>query len=139
MPKKYKSKSRKERTLGLKPGLIITLIFALGLLMIWKSNKVKDYYSEIKNLEKARNELISENSEYRAELMDLKSISRVGAIVKRFGLTPDVSERLTIKIPMSRDVKGSKKFFVDMDRFADWLEDAVFRSGQINAKDTEEK
>jgi hypothetical protein len=76
MPKRYKRKLRKGGTPGLKPGLIITLIFALGLLMIWKSNRVKDYYSEIKNLEKTRDKLISENSEFNAELMDLKSITR---------------------------------------------------------------
>jgi hypothetical protein len=139
MPKRYKRKLRKGGTPGLKPGLIITLIFALGLLMIWKSNRVKDYYSEIKNLEKTRDKLISENSEFNAELMDLKSITRVGAIVKKYGLTQNVSQRLTIKIPMVKGVKGSRKFFVDMDMFADWLEEAVFRSGKINAQDRGEK
>ena len=95
-----RKKSRKNQKKGgirvFKPGLIVTLIFALGLLMIWKSNKVKDYYSEIKNLEKSRDELISENSGLKAELMDLKSITRVGTIVKKYGMTQNVAERLTI-------------------------------------------
>jgi len=139
MRKKSRRKQKKGGIRVFKPGLIVTLIFALGLLMIWKSNKVKDYYSEIKNLEKSRDELISENSGLKAELMDLKSITRVGTIVKKYGLTQNVAERLTIKIPMVRDVKGSRKFFVDTDIFADWLEEAVFKSGRINAQNNVEK
>lgn len=139
MRKKYRKKTKTGRAPGLKPGLIFTLIFALGLLMIWKSNRVKDYYSDIKRLEKTRDELISENSESRAVLMDLKSITRVGAIVKKYGLTQNVSERLTIKVPKVRDVEGSRKFFVNMDIFADWLEEAVFKSGQINAQERGKK
>jgi len=139
MRKKSRKKQKKGRFGVIKPGLVVTLIFALGLLMIWKSNKVKDYYSEIKNLEKSRDELKSENSGLKAELMDLKSITRVGTIVKKYGLTQNVAERLTIKIPMVKDVRGDRKFFVDMDIFADWLEEAVFRSGKINAQDNLEK
>jgi hypothetical protein len=140
MRKKYKRKTKKNRGMpGLKPGAIVTLIFALSLLMIWKSNMVKDYYSNIKSLEKSRDEIIAENSELKAELMDLKSITRVGNIVKRYGLTQNVSERLTIKIPMTGDAKDSRKLFVDMDMFADWLEEAVFRSGQINAREQGDK
>jgi len=139
MRKKSRKKQKKGRFGVFKPGLVATLIFALGLLMIWKSNKVKDYYSEIKNLEKSRDELKSENSGLKAELMDLKSITRVGTVVKKYGLTQNVAERLTIKIPMVKDVRGDRKFFVDMDIFADWLEEAVFRSGRINAQDNVEK
>lgn len=139
MRKKSRRKQKKGGIRVFKPGLFVTFIFALGLLMIWKSNKVKDYYSEIKNLEKSRDELISENSGLKAELMDMKSITRVGTIVKKYGLTQNVAERLTIKIPMVKDVRGNRKFFVDMDIFADWLEEAVFRSGRINAQDNVEK
>jgi len=123
----------------LKPGVFIISIFALGLLIIWKSNKVKDYYSKTKNLEKSKGELISEISEYRAELMDLKSITQVGEVVKKYGLTQDVSERLKIEIPATEDNKNDRKLFVNMDMFAEWLEEAVFRSGRINAQDRGEK
>ena len=119
----------------LKPGILIALIFALGLLMIWKSNKVKDYYSNTRNLEKLKGELISEISEYKAELMELKSITRVGEVVKRHGLTQNVSDRLTIRIPIVKGRGDERKLFVDMDTFAEWLEEAVFRSGRINAQD----
>jgi cell division protein FtsL len=139
MRKKYRKKQKNGGIRVIKPGLVVTFIFVMGLLMIWKSNKVKDYYSEIKNLEKSRDELKSENSGLKAELMDLKSITRVGTVVKKYGLTQNVAERLTIKIPMVKDVRGDRKFFVDMDIFADWLEEAVFRSGRINAQDNVEK
>jgi hypothetical protein len=103
--------------------------------MIWKSNKVKDYYSTTKKLEKFKGELISEISEYKAELMDLKSITRVGEVVKKYGLTQNVSERLKIEIPAIEDKKHDRMSFVNMDIFAEWLEEAVFRSGKINARE----
>jgi cell division protein FtsL len=139
MPKKYKRKSKPGKALILKPGIFIVSIFALGLLMIWKSNKVKDYYSKTKDLEKYKGELISEISEYRAELMDLKSITQVGEVIKKYGLTQNVSERLKIEIPATEDNAPDRKLFVNMDIFAEWLEEAVFRSGKINAQDRDKK
>ena len=119
----------------MKPGIFVILVFALGLLMIWKSNKVKDYYSTTKKLEKFKGELISEISECKAELMDLKSITRVGEVVKKYGLTQNVSERLKIEIPAIEYNDYDRKLFVNMDMFAEWLEEAVFRSGKINARE----
>lgn len=138
MPKKYRSKSKSGKTPVLKPGVLIILIFSLGLLMIWKSNKVKDYYSKTRDLEKFKSELISEISGYRAELMDLKSITRVGEAARRYGLTQNVSGRLKIEIPAFERDEGTRKLFVNADAFAEWLEDAVFRSGKINAQDRDE-
>jgi cell division protein FtsL len=135
MPKKYRKGSKSGKRSILKPGIFIILVFALGLLMIWKSNKVKDYYSTTKKLEKFKGELISEISEYKAELMDLKSITRVGEVVKKYGLTQNVSERLKIEIPAIEDKKHDRMSFVNMDIFAEWLEEAVFRSGKINARE----
>jgi hypothetical protein len=141
MRKKYnrKSKLRKRKSSALKPGFYVIIIFALGLLMIWKSNKVKDDYSKTKKLEKAKNELIAEISEYRAELMDLKSISHVGKVVRKYGLTQNVAERLTIEIPRDKGMEYDRKLLVDMDSFADWLEEAVLRSGKVNAGEQKEK
>ena len=139
MPKKYKKKSQPGKRPVLKPGILIILIFTLGLLMIWKSNKVKDYYSKTRDLEKSKGELISEISEYKAELMDLKSITQVGEVVKKYGLTQNVSERLKIEIPAIEKVGDTRRLFVNVDLFADWLEEAVFRSGKINARERGEK
>jgi cell division protein FtsL len=138
MPKKYRRNFSRGKRPVLKPGIIITLIFALGLLLIWKSYKVKDYYAKTKDMEKLKSELTSEIDELKANLMDLKSISRVGEEVKRYGLTQNVSGRLNIEIPMVKDSARNRKAFVDMDQVADWLEEAVFKSGQINAKEKEE-
>lgn len=123
----------------MKPGIFIVMIFALGLLMIWKSNKVKDYYSRTRDLEKSKGELISEISEYKAELMDLKSITQVGEVVKKYGLTQNVSERLKIEIPAIGKNGDTRRLFVNTDIFAEWLEEAVFRSGKINARERREK
>ncbi|UCC80332.1 MAG: hypothetical protein JSW64_02940 [Candidatus Zixiibacteriota bacterium] len=138
MPKKYRNRSKSGKMPVLKPGILIILVFSLGLLMIWKSNKVKDYYSETRDLEKLKGELISEISGYRAELMDLKSITRVGEAAKRYGLTQNVSERLKIEIPAFEKDEDNRRLFVNADAFAEWLEDAVFRSGKINAQDRDE-
>lgn len=135
MPKNYKRRSSRRRAQALKPGIIVTLIFTLGLLLIWKSYKVKEYYSQTRNLEKIKSDLSSEIDELKANLMELKSISRVEKQVRRYGLTQSVSGRLNIKVPMTGDSTQSLKSFVTMDKVADWLEEAVFKSGQINAKE----
>ena len=137
MPKKYRRKSSRGKKSVLKPGLIVTFLFALGLLMIWKSYMVKDYYSKTRALEKQKGELISEMDELKARLMDLKSISRVGEEVKRFGLTQKVSGRMTIKFRKTDDDTQNRNSFVTMDQVADWLEDAVFKSGQVTAQEKE--
>jgi hypothetical protein len=135
MPKKYRKKSKSGKSPVARPGIIIVLIFVLGLMMIWKSNRVKDYYSQTRDLENLKSELISEISGYRAEVMELKSISRIGEAAAKHGLTQNVSGRLKIKIPVHKRNENHKELFVDMDEFADWLEDAVFRSGKINARE----
>ena len=137
MPKKYNRKinARAKKSSALKPGILVAMVFVLGLLMIWKSNKVKDSYLETKKLEKLKSELTAEISEYRAELLGLKSISHVGEIARKYGLTQNVAERLTIEIPGDENLKYDRKFLVDMDSFEDWLEDAVFKSGRIDAKE----
>ena len=139
MPKKSRKKTETGKKPVLKPGLLIISVFALGLLMIWKSNKVKDYYSKTRDLEKAKGELVSEISEYKAELMDLKSITQVGEVVKKYGLTQNVSERLKIEIPANERNGDTRRLFVNVDLFAEWLEEAVFRSGKINARERGEK
>lgn len=119
----------------MKPAAIILLVFSLSLLMIWKANKVKEYYGESKKLEKAKKSLISENSELRAYLMDLKSLSAVGKIVTRRGLTQKVSGRIRVLDPAPPIKFEDRRNFVDVDAVADAIEDAVFRSGRVTAEE----
>ena len=137
MPKKRnrRSNSANRKSSAVKPGILVLLIFAMGLLMIWKSNEVKDNYSKTKKLEKAKSDLIAEISEYKAELLDLKSIGRAEKFAWKNGLTQNVADRFTIEIPGELNSKYDKSRLLDMDQFADWLEDAGFKSGRIDARE----
>ncbi len=136
MRKKYKKRSSRKTGGGFKPVIILFMIFSLCLLMVWKANKVKDYYARTKNLEDVKSRLISENSGLRASLMDIKSLSAVGKIVtRRFGLTQKVSGRLQVKDPVVPSRVEDRTDFVNMDVVADAIEDAVFRAGKVTAEE----
>ncbi len=119
----------------MKPAAIILLIFSLSLLMIWKANKVKEYYAESKKLEKAKKSLISENSELKTYLMDLKSLTAVGKIAARRGLTQNISGRIRVPDPAPPVKFEDRRNFVDVDAVADAIEDAVFRSSKVTAEE----
>ena len=118
---------------------LVTLIpaVALGLALswVWKSNQVKDYYKRLKKLETERVDLISENMRFRAALVDLKSLSRIHAVVTReFGLTQNVSERIFLADPVKPEKRQSKIDFAGEMEMPDWLETAVIGSGRIRAE-----
>ncbi len=96
---------------------------------------VKARYSRMKDLERIKSDLISENSRIGADLMEFKSLSSIDrAVGKRFGLTQNIPRRQIFDDPV-KPGRFDRKSFVDMDQVVDWMERAVFRSGQINARE----
>ncbi|MEE9553774.1 MAG: hypothetical protein V3W18_05700 [candidate division Zixibacteria bacterium] len=119
--------------------LIPTLVLLLSLAWIWKANKVKDYYSEMKKLEKDKKALDYDNSRLKTGLAELKSLMVVDKTVsRRLGLTQKVSGRIFLEDPVKSSGAETKFDFVDMDDVTDWLEGEVLRSGKVNAKESGE-
>jgi cell division protein FtsL len=118
--------------------LIPAVALGLALSWVWKSNQVKDYYRGLKKLETERTNLVSENMRLRVELTELKSRSRIDAVVTReFGLTLDVSERIILTDPVAREKKPSRLEFASGAETPDWLETAIVGSGRIRADQPE--
>jgi hypothetical protein len=134
MPRGYR---KKKRNIGRIFALAIIPASALLLALswVWKSNQVKDYYKELKELETERTNLISENMRLRANLMDLKSLSNINAVVtERFGLTQSVSQRIFLADPVEPRKSENKSGFAGDIEIPDWLENAVIGSGRIRAE-----
>jgi hypothetical protein len=113
----------------------VIVVMSLSIAWVWKSNQVKEYYAQMKRLETDKTNMITENMQIRASLMDLKSISHVDEIVTRdFGLTQNVSQRRFLQDPVIKDKIESKLAFASEDKIPDWLEDAVVGSGRVRAE-----
>jgi hypothetical protein len=113
----------------------VIVVMSLCIAWVWKSNQVKEYYAQMKRLETDKTNMITENMQIRASLMDLKSITRIGEIVtKDFGLTQNVSHRQFLQDPVIKDKIESKLVFASEDKIPDWLEDAVVGSGRVRAE-----
>ena len=108
---------------------------ALAIAWVWKSNQVKEYYAKVKRLETDKTNMITENTQLHAALMDLKSLSRIDEIAtKNFGLTLDVSERHFLADPVSKDKFDNKLIFASEDKIPEWLEEAIVGSGRVRAE-----
>jgi hypothetical protein len=138
MPRGSRKKKRNVRRIVVI-ALIPIIPLGLALTWVWKSNQIKDHYKHLKKLETERANLISENMRLRTELTDLKSLSRVNAVVTReFGLTQNVSERIFLADPVKREKKPGKLEFAGDMVVPDWLETAVVGSGRILAEEPED-
>jgi hypothetical protein len=114
---------------------VVVMVMALSIAWVWKSNQVKEYYSMMKRLETDKTNMIAENTQLRAALMDMKSITRINEIVtKDFGLTQNVSQRMFLSDPVSREKVESKLNFAVETDIPDWLENAVVGSGRVRAE-----
>ena len=110
----------------------------LSLIWVWKADMVKEYYSQMKNLEEQKKVLQRENARLSGQLSELKSLTRVDRIVtERFGLTQNVAGRMTIEDPVRRRPAEERFLLVDNEKISDWLERAVFQSGSISAREQE--
>ncbi len=108
----------------------------LSLTWIWKADKVKEYYSTMKDFEAREKTLMTENAHLKGELTELKSLTNVNNVVtKRFGLTQNVSSRVFLQDPIKPAGRMSKYHLVDMQEITDWLERAVFKSGHVTAEE----
>lgn len=135
MPREYRRRRPKNRRGGLL-GIIPILVLLLSLAWIWKADKVKEYYSTMKNLEDRKKSLRTENSHLKGELAELKSLTRVNKVVtEQFGLTQNVSSRVFLQEPIKPAGHVGKFHLVDMQEVTDWLERAVFKSGQVTAEE----
>lgn len=133
MPKKYKRK--RERSFGRRLLIIGPLIvLGLSLAWIWKANRVKEYYANMKTLEETRKAIRFEIAQSKNELSKLKSLTSVdSAVTAQLRLTQNVSARIFLDDPV-RPSRGGKKYdFVDMDEVADWLESEAVRAGKAAA------
>jgi hypothetical protein len=115
-------------------GIVPLMVMGLALTWVWKSNQVKEYYLKMRKLENQRSDLVSENMRLRADLMDLKSLSRIDDLVTReFGLTQNVSQRIFLLDPVRGEKKpGSLEFVGDME-IPGWIETAIIGSGGVMA------
>jgi hypothetical protein len=112
----------------------------LSLVWIWKADMVKEHYSRMKSLEEQKRTLERENSRLSGELSDLKSLARVHRVAtERFGLTQDVAGRTTLEDPVKRRPAPERFYLVDTEEITDWLERAVFQSGSISARESEQE
>jgi len=135
MRKGYRRRRPKTGRGGLL-GIIPILVLLLSLAWIWKADKVKEYYSTMKNLEDREKSLATENSRLKGELTELKSLTNVNKVVtKRFGLTQNVSSRVFLQDPIKPAGRVSRFHLVDMQEITDWLERAVFKSGHVTAEE----
>jgi hypothetical protein len=133
MPRK--SKRSKNRGFTFKFILVAVLFLAVCLGSIWKTDLVKSNYRAMIDLEKAKKDIIAENTRMKADLQDRKSLSSIDNVVtKRFGLTQNVSSRLYLEDPVKRDNIPDPKYFVDIDKLVETAEDMMFGAGQANAK-----
>jgi hypothetical protein len=135
MPRGYRRKRRRNYRGLLKIAGIVVVVMALAIAWVWKSNQVKEYYAKAKRLETDKTNMVAENTQLRAALMDLKSISHIDDIAtKEFGLTQNVSERHFLPDPVSKEKIDLKLNFASEDKIPDWLEDAVVGSGRVRAE-----
>jgi hypothetical protein len=117
-------------------GVILFLVLLLSLAWIWKADKVKEYYSTMKNLEDIKKSSITENSHLKSSLTELKSLTSVNKVItERFGLTQNVSARVFLQDPVRSAGHTGKFHLVDMQEVTDWLERAVFKSGHVTAEE----
>ncbi len=134
--KKKKAGSSKGSLLFFGP----LLALGLALAWIWKANKVKEYYSDMKALEESKKALLFEISQSRNQLADLKSLTTVDKIVTRgMNLTQKVSARIFLEDPVKFSPAGKRSDFVDMDDVTDWLESEAVRAGKVTAKENEDE
>jgi hypothetical protein len=135
MRKGYRRKRPENRRGGLL-GIILFLVLLLSLAWIWKADKVKEYYSTMKNLEDRKKSSMTENSHLKGKLTELKSLTSVNKVVtERFGLTQNVSGRVFLQDPIRSAGHVGKFHLVDMQEVTDWLERAVFKSGHVTAEE----
>ncbi len=112
------------------------IVFSLALLWIWKANKVKEYYAEVRRLQTEKVGMIAENSRLKGQLMDLKSISAIDKVVtEQFGLTQNVARRITLTDPVAAEPKKETKlnFASDEIDLLDRVEEAVVTQGKALA------
>ncbi len=135
MRKSYKRRRPEKRRGGLLV-IIPILVLLLSLAWIWKADKVKEYYSTMKNLQVRKKALTTDNSHLKGKLTELKSLTNVNNVVtRRYGLTQNVSSRTFLRDPIKPAGRMSKFHLVDMQEITDWLEQAVFKSGHITAEE----
>jgi hypothetical protein len=139
MPRGYRRKRRSNYKRIAALTCIPLFFLALALAWVWKADQVKESYSIMKGLETEKTNLISENMRLRADLLDLKSLSRVSAIATaRFGLTQNVSSRIFINDPVAPERKDRAKFAAAVEA-PGWLDDAVIGSGRVRAEPGKKK
>ena len=129
------SKNSRKKRHTFKLGSLLCLFLFLCLVWIWKANKVGAYYHRLGVLEKEKRALATENAQHEARLAELKSIENVHYVVSiRFGLTQEVSERVFLIDPVhARPIDRSTQF-VDDFKIPDWIEEAVFGTDAVYAK-----
>lgn len=135
--------SRKRRNKKGRSRIFIALpllAVCLALVWIWKANKVKEYYSRMRELEESMKVIQADNSQLRNELSKMKSLMAVKEIATgRLKLTQDVSGRIFLEDPVESPKKDKSFNFVDMDDVTDWLEDVVVRSSKVTAQERSEE
>jgi len=133
------SRKRKFKSDGKRALLLIPLsILFLSLAWVWKANRVKEYYSQMKGLEDSKNALLAENAQLYAKLADLKSLMVVDKKVsKSYNLTQNVKDRIFLPDPVESPNSSKISNFVNsnLDNITDWLEGVVVRSGRVTAKE----
>jgi hypothetical protein len=137
-----RKKNNRRRKRGSRRGRLWKVIppaaLLLSLIWVWKADMVKEYYSQMKNLEEQKKVLQRENARLSGQLSELKSLTRVDRIVtERYGLTQDVAGRMTIEDPIRRRTAKEKFLLVDTEEITDWLERAVFQSNSVSAREQE--
>jgi hypothetical protein len=89
----------------------------------------------MRKLQSAKTDLMVENSKIKAELDDLKSLSNIDKIATaQFGLTQNVSQRITLPDPVLSQPANSRSGFVLKEDIPDWLEQTVTGSGKVRAE-----
>jgi len=112
------------------------IALSLSLFWIWKANRVKELYSQMKRLDETKKILEADNSQLQTELTELKSLIAVDKVATRqLYLTQNVHGRIYLQDPVKATSQGKAFDFVSMDDITDWLEEAVVRSGKVTAKE----
>jgi len=117
--------------------LVALLALALSLAWIWKANRVKELYSQMKKMDETKKILAADNTQLQMELTELKSLIAVDKVATRkLCLTQNVHGRIYLQDPVKRTTPGKAFDYVNIDKVTDWLEDAVVRSGKVTAKES---
>lgn len=116
--------------------IIPFLAVVLALAWIWKANRVKELYSQMRRMEESKKILLADNSQLQMQLADLKSLIAVDRVATReLSLTQNVRGRIYLDDPVKSPIPGKSIDYVNMDDVTDWLENAVVRSGKVAAKE----